>query len=640
MAKKKSNNNNNNNNNNNYNENNNKTIKEEEIIDSDEEGWEEVPTKEQRNKEMNEKREKRRLEKENKRQQEIVEHNEKQKKIAELFSDSSKAFNIKNRPAGYNPWDILDEDEDDFTHNQEHQKRNGTKQALENPNNGFHYPGGDRLSNSNDKLKKKKKQIQQQQQQQQQSQSPSDAKQSLLNSIQSFNFEKYYDLLKNVEKKFPKVIDVQIKCVAECLEEHFGSVPSDQSPFFQRIDYLSKFDDKFRKETTKFFSDRPMSNILPTVVFLANNIISILRKDKDAISSSGVGLEILLQLIFRYFPDSLLKNLPYFKSLSLQTLKPNVVSLYLWFFSQPIQNNLHSVTASIWLQIVFPILYKAKVSNYLNLELFEKFTIQLLELKRVQKNGIEIEDVVLANSLDEFINALILQTVQPIGMKYSDILFDLKKLFSNNKIPSPYFYVLLNYSAMPDEAFRERFLNKVIECLVMDSNCFNYLKNRYVDFIAQINNLLLYVLLQWKSSEKKNGNKQQQQQQPTLSKHSVYELALFCREENNNLLLKRQLQIQQQQQQQQLLQQQGKQSRKPQKSMFEVDDVNLSIITCDSVIQTFKPSHLIRNLTYLVMVPLVIVGGYYSRQMFCDGNINLNQYLPNENVDLLQKYLC
>ncbi|KAM9989233.1 hypothetical protein ACTFIY_005267 [Dictyostelium cf. discoideum] len=627
MAKKKSSNNNNNNNNN-------KIIIEEEIIDSDEEGWEEVPTKEQRNKEMNEKREKRKLEKEKKRQQEITEHNEKQKKIAELFSDSSKAFNIKNRPAGYNPWDILDEDEDDITHTQEHQKRNGTKQTSENPNNGFHYPGSDRLSNSNDKLKKKKKQTQQQQQ------SPSDAKQSLSNAIQSFNFEKYYDLLKNIEKKFPKVVDVQIKCVAECLEEHFGSIPSDQSPFYQRIDYLSKFDDKFRKETTKFFSSRPMSNILPTVVFLANNIISILRKDKDAISSSGVGLEILLQLIFRYFPDSLLMNLLYFKSLSLQTLKPNVVSLYLWFFSQPIQNNLHSVTASIWLQIVFPILYKAKVSNHSNLELFEKFTIQLLELKRVQKNGIEIEDTVLANSLDEFLNSLILQTVQPIGMKYSDILFGLKKLFSNNKIPSSYFFVLLNYSAMPDEALRERFLNKVIECLNIDSNCFGYLKGRYVEFIAQINNLLLYVLLQWKSSEKKDGNKQHQHQQPTLTKQSVYELALFCREENNSLLLKRQLQIQQHQQQQQILQQQGKQLKKPQKSIFEVDDVNLCNITCDSVIQTLKPSHLLRNLTYLVMVPLVIVGSYYSRQMFCDGNINLNQYLPKENVDLLQKYLC
>ncbi|KAK5583053.1 hypothetical protein RB653_004643 [Dictyostelium firmibasis] len=624
MAKKKSNNNNNNNNNNND-----QVIKEE-IIDSDEEGWEEVPTKEQRNKEMNEKREKRKLEKDKKRQQEISEHNEKQKKIAELFADSSKAFNVKNRPAGYNPWEILEEDEDDVTHNQEHQKRIGAKQTTENPNNGFHYPGSDKLSNSNDKLKKKKKQTQQL--------SPSDSKHSLLNAIQSFNFDKYYDLLKNIEKKYPKVIDVQIKCVAECLEEHFGSVQSDQSPFNQRIDYLSKFDDKFKKETTKFFSDRPMSNILPTVVFLVNNIISILRKDKDAIPTSGVGLEILLQLIFRYFPDSLIKNLQYFKSLNLQTLKPNVVSLYLWFFSQPIQNNLHSVTASIWLQIVFPILYKAKVSNHSNLELFEKFTIQLFELKRVQKNGIEIEDTVLANSLDEFINSLILQTVQPIGMKYSDILFDLKKLFSNNKIPSSYFYVLLNYSAMPDEALRERFLNKVIGCLNTDSNCFVYLKGRYVEFIAQINNLLLFVLLQWKSLEKKDGSKQQYQHQPTLSKQSVYELALFCRDENNNLLLKRKLQIQQQQEQQQQQQQQGKQTKRPQKSIFDVEDVNLCNITCNSVIQTLKPSHLIRNLTYLVMVPLVIVGSYYSRQMFCDGN--LNQYLPKENIELLQKYLC
>ncbi|EGC35785.1 hypothetical protein DICPUDRAFT_54993 [Dictyostelium purpureum] len=617
MAKKKGNNNNNHvtTNNNSY--------------DSDEGEWTSVPTKEEKNRERKEKKEVREHEKKKKRDQEQKEHDEKQKKIAELFSDSSKAFSIKNRPTNYNPWNILDDDASDGevgVEQHSHPKRQLQKQ-YENPDNGYSFNPG-KLTEIREKEKqlklKQKQKKQKQQQKQQQNQPQSNERLAFAEALKTFEFDKYYELLKNVETKFPSVVDIQVQYVSEFLENHFGKVPSDQTVYHQKLDYLSKFDEKFKKETISFFERKPIGNIIPTVIFLTNNIVSILRKDKGSMTTSGVGLEILLQTILRYFPDALLKNANHFKSLNLQSLKPNVVSLYLWLFYQPINTN-PSVSSSLWLQIIFPALYKSKINSEQNLELFVKFSDLLLESKKIQKNGVKIEETVLDLALDEFINALILHNVQPVAMKYSDFLFDVEKLFPNNKVSPAYFLTLLNYCVTFDENLRNMLLSKVIDCLNLDKDCYSVIKGRYVEIIAQVNNLLLFILLQWRTLEKSGI------QLVNLSKSNIYDLALFSQNENNNLSNKYYQNNTNSVAITNNSNKKGKQQPAKHKSpSYDIDEVNLCNATCDAAISSFKPSHILRNVS-IVLAPIVIAAfGYYSRDPIC------NKF----NHELLQKYLC
>ncbi|KAF2075820.1 hypothetical protein CYY_002854 [Polysphondylium violaceum] len=582
MTKKKAskNNNNNNNNSNDF----------DEEFDSGE--WINIPTKEQRQQENNEKRLKKKEELQKKRDVELKEHQEKQKRIEQLFNESSKAFSGgKNKST---PWGLLDEDVDDFEQSNQHAPKKSTKQQAVDPNKGFHY-GAINIEN-----KQKKKKLTNSN-----NNSPkiisSTPKVSLEKAIESFNFKNYYNLLDSLEKKYPSVTDLQIKYIAECLEEHFGNVESDTAIFDSRVDYLEKFDDKFKDETKKFFKSKPISNILPTALFLIHNILSILRKDKEAINTTGVGLEILLQLIFRYFPETLLNGVSSFKSMNIQSLKPNVISLFFWFFIQPI--NPH-ISLSIWLQLIFPVLYKNKLNDQV-LSLFSKFSDLVVNNEKLTNSSNKdfVDSNVISNTLQDYILTESLSKIPSgDGVKYSHILYDLDKLFPSHKIPSDYFYVLLVNAALPIEQTRTNILFNIINCIKMDKNCINYLKNGYKDNIAQVNNILLYTLLKWSHiSDSK------------ISKESIYNLAIYCKEYNEQVL--------------------GKLNQGKLKTKVNIKEVEMANITCNSVIKSFKSNKVLKYTIYFILLPILAGAGYLARQVVCE---EYTSHLGQKAVE----YLC
>ncbi|EFA86716.1 hypothetical protein PPL_00520 [Heterostelium album PN500] len=442
-------------------------------------GWEHIPTKQAKIAAMQERRHKKAVETQKRREAEQKEYDLKQKKINEMFADSANAFSVntglptKSVKSSYNnPWGVLDDDGDG---SDQINKSTKTKQSADS---GKRIEEGGYLYTSkyiNQQEKKKQQHIQKQQQKsaannnKQKSKSSTTKKQQLTieSAKESFHYNKYYETMRTVEAKYPKTNDIQLKYVVECLEEYFGQVELDSNELSEillqkRTDFpLCHFDQKFVTETVNFLEKKPIDSILPTIMFLINTLISILKQDRDALKSSGLGLMVFLQIVFKYFKAVPLSMLDYYKTIfnpnTLASLKPNIAALHLWLAVQSISSSIQAPLA-IYYTVIFPI----KLTTHLKIpasinDLLNQYSNDLSEHIDEKNTKTELNEQTIKSSLEQFIWAVQKGIVlDSTTLEFGQLLLNTKTLFSAKKVPQSYVTVLLTNTAIANEEYRDR----------------------------------------------------------------------------------------------------------------------------------------------------------------------------------------
>ncbi|KYQ91427.1 hypothetical protein DLAC_08392 [Tieghemostelium lacteum] len=581
--------------------------------------WKTIPTKEARQKEVQMKKKKKEEEINKKRDIERREYQEKQDKINKLFENSSKAFDLKKEPkkkySGH--WEVLEEDVEDFTETHKDPKQKQLDKLQYQKDNGFVF------TSVLDKQKREKQK--QQKLRAKLNNSGNDVKnntqqqvsKSLSKAIETFDVASYVNLLNTVDTKYPKIIEIQVKLIAECLEEHFGTVENESinNNSTKNIDYLSHFkkNNKFKNETVKYFEGcKNNIKLIPSIVFLVNNLVSIYRKEKNAVQSSGVGLEILLQLIFKCFPETLLKLASTFKSLNLPNQKLPLIQLIVWFFSQPLTSE-PKVSLQLWFEIVFPIFMhssKNKISDTV-IGIFDEFSQSVFDNLKL-KSHIDIDSEILSTSLDTLLFTLQNEKyLPPMALKYSYSLLETKLLFPNGKVPSKYFLVLLNNAAIPDQQFRDTILEESVKCLRVHHACFQYIKDNYNTYIAQVNNLLLYI----------NNRYDELHLQNQIPKSLVLDLATFAMTENQKLLV------------------QCQDSKVRKTKGLIPKEIEMCNATCQTVITNFTPSKASKYFKLFILfisIPITIgISAYLSVDYICKNQ----QHIPKQ-YQSYSNYIC
>eukprot|EP01133_Synstelium_polycarpum_P015260 gene15260-18066_t len=499
---------------------------------------------------LQEKRQRKAAELKNKRDGEQAVYSERQRKINEMFADNQQAFSIerlKKEGRYQNPWECLEDNEDD-SHSIEQKRQQQLAQSRK------------KISGPNDAAKKALS-----------SPKITGGKQDMTLEVakETFNYIKYYELMGAVERKYPKSVDIQLKYVAESLEEYFGKVEMSHDMITSLLHQKRSgiFEQKFITDTVNFLDKKPVNEMIPTIWFLIDALLLIIKQ--------GFGLLMFLQIVFKYIKDVPLGCIDQFKAIfsssAIQQLKPNVATFYLWLSIQSISSS--QVPLSIWYSIIFPLKINAQSIKMIPSsikELIDIFTSKVFENTDIQ-GGSELSGVLLSSCIEQY-----LWSVQKgsgkLDVKTQEaaiLLFDASSMFPSKNVPHEYFSMLLSNAAIADEQERDRIISSIVECLKIDSNCFEYIKKIYIKNVAQTSNLLLYISLKW--------------DELSLPKSSVHDLAEWCQETNNAILT-------------------SKTKKKALGKNVDINDLEMCTVTCISVAQIFKPSKLTDLLHYVKLI--------------------------------------
>ncbi|EGG22403.1 hypothetical protein DFA_04522 [Cavenderia fasciculata] len=615
--------------------------------DEDDDGWEiSGSSKQAKMKELQLKRQKKANDLQLKREQEAKEIEQKKKKMDEMMSGQGY----------FNKWEVLNDDvEDSEEAKREKRRLQKSKQKKQEDGDGTTFVYQSAFIRDEEKKKNQKKHQQQmnsqyhqlahQEQKEKEKRDLELYPRTIELAKEKFNYANYYELMGNVEKKYPKVVDIQIKYIAECLEEFFGHVTMDSNNLVSVLSDtefpLKHLSTRFVDETIRFLKQKPADNVASAVLFLINTLLSILKGEKGAIKSSGVGLLIFLQVVFKCNALVPLYLIEHFKTVfaanNLQHVKPTIASLYIWLIMQSIETN-PNVALSFWLSIFLPLLLTpgVKIPSTMN-DLIQKFTTKLFEKEIKFSSHKEVDGNILASSLELFLWSIHKEysTQENILNNLNQLLFDPKKLFPSKNVSQSYLSVLVGSTAVADTKQRDRIILSIIECLKIDKKCYEYIKVDSSKNVAQINNILLYISL--KCDELKLNK--------VLDREQMYGLAKYCKEQYTAVLetppKKRQL-----------------------PRSVEVKDIEMCLISLKPVLKRFKPSgssssssgHNSRGESkgrgflftfFIILLPLIAVLAFFIRSLLCNPEfhqyqeqLHLEKYLTQDHLTNIKQYVC
>jgi len=419
------------------------------------------------------------------------------------------------------------------------------------------------------------------------------------------------DLISQYSQRYPNNYDVQLKSLAEHFENVFKDTQKEEQkaredkPFERKMDMPYSYLQSGATDSVRNWMEKmPEESIVVFFWFLVTTLILIAEKKHSTgvPKTSGVGLKILIQIIARNFPNAITSNIPKIKqqycitqpSNDAATLQPAVAPTFLWIFAQTLEMHI-SVALSLWFQFLLPLMPDETKTAAKLRENCLQYILHAVNAKKKEYPDeasalIGFERMVWMKASDKL-----------VGNEFKDLLPQLMSpvfLFPPGGISSKYFTLLLGHSATSKEGLRDELLGSLVWCLENDLKCFNYWHGLYSRFIAQSNNLMVYMLLNWNNIAGR------------ISPDNLLDVVKSFSKANKQLL------------QGTYIEHKGAKQRKA-TTVQEVKEINMCMVTCKALVKNLRPlqrkySNGNSMLTTIWPISAVLVAGaYYTASNCC-----------------------
>jgi len=453
--------------------------------------WEVVNTKQKKQQKEQSRDERRKKEKEAQRSAEEAEKQRKAKELDKFFTQYVQAKTVVTSDVFQETMFSALSQVDEKSASNAKTKERSRKQLPDEPFEG------EVVQFVNTKQKK-----QHGQKQKQGSRNSNNKKSSLQEEAQKIDPNVLRGLLHEWAAKYPNNYDVQLKVLVDHFETLFNQTTAEPISFSNK-DYLSKLDiplEYLSKEVVEviraWIAKMPDEEVSPFLFFLITNTIQRPNVTK------GFGLLLLIQVMVRSNPAALAKSATQIKEqyTQKQLLVPSVTPFLAWVFAQAIP--VQPFTAlSLWFQFLLPLLFDASRTDSHDVAIsFVTATAQTKNKGQMDEGSAVMgyERLLMLKTSGKAMPARLAEVVESL-LSISSKNSNTPQLFSSSYLPKRLFSMLLGHAASEKESLRVFVLTRLVDCLEANSACFSYWKEIYSKYVAQSNNLLLFIMLGWEN---------------------------------------------------------------------------------------------------------------------------------------------
>eukprot|EP01094_Clydonella_sp_ATCC50884_P025070 TRINITY_DN6448_c0_g1_i3.p1 TRINITY_DN6448_c0_g1~~TRINITY_DN6448_c0_g1_i3.p1 ORF type:complete len:597 (+),score=187.86 TRINITY_DN6448_c0_g1_i3:122-1912(+) len=345
------------------------------------------------------------------------------------------------------------------------------------------------------------------------------------------------ELLKNTSSdaaaRYPNNTDLQMKILTEVFEKHMGTreefdpaqeFAANASSTKAFVDLLAPplchLSDHVIEWTQNWFASVPKDDVEEFFWFLVSQITGVNPKERVPRDTNGNGLRAVLQLIVRAQPEAIshsrqphefhdriapllserVQAPEYMIQEPVEVVPALEVPGFVWIFGQFLDAEPRAAL-NMWYSYLLPLLCTDKGSD-LTISLVLLFISAVLA-----KSGKKLRK----RKLDKSVSRIAFERAMHVA--YSSSLsssqrhqflqiYQAIKVLTIHATPTHYFPMLLSHAATDKGGERQLELREeVLACLAhslhISEDCFRVWEEIYVYFVAQSNNLLLYIYLNW-----------------------------------------------------------------------------------------------------------------------------------------------
>jgi len=323
--------------------------------------------------------------------------------------------------------------------------------------------------------------------------------------------------IKSWESRFPANQDIQLKCFAEYMENAYKNTAEwpqkvlDEEKFSGRAGIPARYlSENTQHVIRNWFCKKPVTEKVTYFWFLLQAIATFAETKSEF---TGIGLKVALQLLLQCEPQALWGNLDNIRQTYLNRGKmhSHFVPFFVWMLCQTLLNS-PLLTLIAWYEFLLPVLGGSSKKDEILRDSTLSFLEHFLENKNVIYPKLKEENKRYETEVLDGFERLTtyFYSSSDVPERLNSIFPELSNISKSLITRGQLFSRFLAHAATENSTFREVVLETLVVCLRGEcSSTFSMWVEIYPKLIAQSNNLLLYILLNWEEELSQQINREE-----------------------------------------------------------------------------------------------------------------------------------